>query len=167
MSSGFSDSSSQAMTPTLGPLLWCPQKPPNHSSLWGCLHSLCTCTPSWPGGRDSQVHLSAELSWEPSSANGPEPSPSGACLQTVGVHGSASQPPSWARAVEPKHRPLLSSSQHQALPRWAETARACLPPASGTARSLPEAQGDAQSPRPQPWDKAGPEEGREPTISQL
>lgn len=101
-----------------------------------------TCTPSWPGGRDSQVHLSAELSWEPSSANGPEPSPSGACLQTVGVHGSASQPPSWARAAEPKHRPLLSSSQHQALPRWAGTAtslpasclRHCSLPARGPGR---------------------------------
>lgn len=31
------------------------------------------CTPSWPGSKDPRVHLSAELSWEPSSANGPKP----------------------------------------------------------------------------------------------
>lgn len=61
---------------------------------------------------------------------GPSLSPSGACLQTVGVHGSASQPPSWARAAESKRRPLLSSSQPPGTPQMGRDRAmpACLLP---------------------------------------
>lgn len=61
---------------------------------------------------------------------GPSLSPSGACLQTVGIHGSASQPPSWARAAESKSRPLLSSCQPPSAPQMGRdrTMPACLLP---------------------------------------
>lgn len=150
--------------PSFGSLPWrLKEPPPAHASPTGAPAIPFTCTPSWPGGKDSQVHLSAELSWEPSSANGPRAVSLGACLQTVGVRGSASQPPSWARTAQPKHRPLLSSSQHQALPRWAETAPS-LPASCLRHCSLP-AQGDAQFPDSQYWSWVGLAEGRELGIT--
>lgn len=124
------------------------------------------CTPAWPGCEDLQVHLSAELSWEPSSRNGPEPVSLWSLFQTVGVRGSASQPSSWARAAESKRRPLLSSSQPLSTPQMGRdrTMPACLLPP--TARSLPRpTQRSAHILGAGTGGQAEPSQGREPAIS--
>lgn len=92
---------------------------------------------------------------------GPSLSPSGACLQTVGVHGSASQPPSWAHAAESKRRPLLSSSQPPSTPQMGRdrTMPACLLPQALLA-PCQGPKGGAHSPDAQPWGPGRAGEGQ-------
>ena len=94
---------------------------------------------------------------------GPSLPPSGACLQTVGVHGSASQPPSWACAAESKSRPLLSSSQPPSAPQMGRdrTMPACLLPQALLA-PCQGPRGIAHSPAHSPGGHAGSGKGREP-----
>lgn len=137
-----------------------PQHPalglPPWPSLGACSRSLpagaptflCMCTPSWPGGEDPQVHLSAELLWEPSSANGPEPVSlrslppdcwrSRLCLAAseLGWRCRVQKPSTAQFQPATKHSPDGQGPHH-----------ACLPPASGTARSLPGAQRRCPLPR--------------------
>lgn len=152
-----------------------PQRLPLGSASWPSLGSSSpslptgvpalpfVCTPSWPGSEDPQVHLSAELSWEPSSADGPELVSPRACLQTVGVHGSASQPPSWARTAESKRRPLLSSSQPPSTPQMGRdrAVPACFLPQALLAPCLGP-RGGAHSLGSQPWAPRRAGEGQGP-----
>lgn len=111
----------------------------------------CVCTPSWPGSEDPQVHLSAELLWEPSSANGPEPVSlrslppdcwrSRLCL-------AASELGSRCRVQKPSTAQFQPATKRS--PDGQGPHHACLPPASGTARSLPGAQRRCPLPGSQP-----------------
>lgn len=111
----------------------------------------CVCTPSWPGSEDPQVHLSAELLWEPSSANGPE---------TVSLRSlppdcwrsrlclAASELGSRCRVQKPSTAQFQPATKRS--PDGQGPHHACLPPASGTARSLPGAQRRCPLPGSQP-----------------
>lgn len=147
----FFDTSSQATTPPLGPLSWCVSRnqPPAHSSLWGCLRSLSRVHP--PGQAAGIPRSICRLSCRGNRAQqmGPRsrlpPEPASRLLAFTAL-------PRSLRAglviLSPNtvHCSVPASTEH--YPDGQGPRRACLPPASSTARSLPEAQGDAQSPRP-------------------
>lgn len=124
------------------------------------------CTASWPGSEDPQVHLSAELSWEPSSANGPQPVSlrslppdcwhSRLCL-------AASELGSHCRVQTPSTAQFQPTTKHS--PDGQGPCRACLPPASGTARFLPGAQGRCPLTGPSPGDQVGLGKGRALSIT--
>lgn len=120
-------------------------------------------TPSWPCGKDPLVHLSAELSWEPSSANGPEPvslrSLPPDCWRSRLCH-AASELGSHCRVQTPSTAQFQPTTKH--FPDGQGPHCACLPPASGTAHSLPGAQGKAHCPGSQPWVPGRAGEGQGP-----
>lgn len=133
------------MEPTVDLLPWCPWKPPTHSSLWGCLHiSSRVHPPGQAAGIPKSICL---LSCRGNRAQqmGPSrlpPEPASRLLAFTAL-------PRSLRAglvlLSPNtvHCSVPASTKHS--PDGQGPQRACLPPASGTARSLPEAQGDAQS----------------------
>lgn len=152
------------MKPTIDPLPWCPWKPPTHSSLWGCLRILSRVHP--PGQAAGIPKSICLLSCRGNRAQqmGPSrlpPEPASRLLAFTAL-------PRSLRAglvlLSPNtvHCSVPASTKHS--PDGQGPQRACLPPASGTARSLPEAQGDAQSPSPQ---GQGPEEGSKPAITRF
>lgn len=139
------------------------QEPPARPSLLGRLHSRACVHPPGQAVRIPRSICLLSCCGNRARRMGPSLSPSGACLQTVGVHGSASQPPSWARAAESKSRPLLSSSQPPSTPQMGRdrTMPACLLPRHC---SLP-ARGPGEVPTPQahsPGGQAGLCKGGEP-----
>lgn len=152
---GLSDSSSQAAEPTVDPLPWCPWKPPTHSSLWGCLHIPSRVHP--PGQAAGIPKSICLLSCRGNRAQqmGPSrlpPEPASRLLVFTAL-------PRSLRAglvlLSPNtvHCSVPASTKHS--PDGQGPQRACLPPALSTARSLPEAQGDAQSLSPQPKARQG------------
>lgn len=139
--------------------LW---EPPARFSPLGRLHShLCVHPPGQAARIPKSICL---LSCRGNRARrmGPSPSPSGACLQTVGVHGSATQPPSWARTAESKRHPLLSSSQPPSTPQMGRdrAGPACLLPQALLA-PCQGPMGGAHSLGSQPW---GPGRARERQV---
>ena len=106
------------------------QKPPAHLSPLGRLQSHLWVHPPGQVARIPRSICLLSCRGNRARQTGPSPSPSGACLQTVGVRGSATQPPSWAHTAESKRRPLLSSSQPPSTPQMGRdhAVPACLLP---------------------------------------
>lgn len=108
-----------------------------------------TCTPSWPGGGIPKSICLLSCRGNRAQQMGPSrlpPEPASRLLAFTAL-------PRSLRAglvlLSPNtvHCSVPANTKHS--PDGQGPQRACLPPASGTARSLPEAQGDAQSPSPQ------------------
>lgn len=165
MPNGLSNSSSQATKPALSPPPWSPWDPPACPSPWGRLHSLSRVHPPGQAVRIPRSICLLSCRGNQARRMGPSrlpPEPASRLLAFAAL-------PRSLRAglvlLSPNtvHCSVPASTKHS--PDGQGPRRACLPPASGTARSLPEAQRSAQSSGSQLEDQAGPPEGRELAIA--